>query len=739
MKKAAVFALALVLLLPAVCFASSVIMSDNGFLFVSGGFPLGVQGDLLAGVGFVSSAEPPLSADLMQNELTWSIGGLVLADQLQYGATVYTNYAGGTIKISLDPAMNGNYGTNPPNVTSPASFEDGEPFLIGTIVTARMSYNTTRQNGVLQATVNFTNGTAFPTLLQPDGNIVEFTFGPDDPNIPGGYVLQVIGSITAPALCAVRGNVSYVFDSGSCTKCEGITRLVLNYAGTADLSTVSITGGVHFEVTGHQLTITPGSSSTELPGSITISVGGEEAQIQTSCSRPLDPGNVIGSFTVTSVSKIIVPCEAECEGISRLVLQYNGIGDAATVSVSCGSAASVDGALITILPTGTELADNTTVTIGDDAATINTSCDQPLEVGYVFGEYEVVAVDKIASGGGETMPSSGPVVGATVDLLDGEGIAHSTLTDENGDYVFYDLPISDEAVSLVVPLGYSAVTATEVDLVCAPGDIATVDFVVRRMATEDMPRSVGFWKHQVTCALDGKQKGVQVPAGELVQLFAQVHERFDKYFAVFIPVVTLEDLNDVLSVTKGTMYEKARMQFAALALNVVSNRLSTWQFISADHATASQAITYIGGLLTDDMTGNDELAKDIAEAIVNGQTVGAGVIPLTIGQIAYSPPKHKPESGESAAIRNVGNYPNPFNPNTIITYELGREAPVTLAIYNVLGQKVRDLVRDELQNGLNEVPWDGRDNGGRALGSGIYFYRLAAGREVVTNRIILLR
>jgi len=92
-----------------------------------------------------------------------------------------------------------------------------------------------------------------------------------------------------------------------------------------------------------------------------------------------------------------------------------------------------------------------------------------------------------------------------------------------------------------------------------------------------------------------------------------------------------------------------------------------------------------------------------------------------------------------AAIRNVSNYPNPFNPMTNIAYELDREAPVTLAIYNVLGQKVRDLVRGEIQKGLNEVKWDGQDNGGRDLGSGIYFCRLMAGREVITHRIVLIR
>ncbi len=739
MRIANVLAAVLLLILPTYAAAGSVIMNDNGFLYVDGGFPFGSEGDQLAGVGFVSSTIPPIDVDLTQNELTWSVSGLVLADQFVYGTTVYSYYSEGIVKIYLDPAMNADYGTNPPNPSSPATFEDGEQFLIGTIITARMTYNTVYQNGVLQALVNFTNGTALPDLPEPNGNIVEFTFGPYDPNIPYGYVLQAIGKITAPALCTVKGNVSYVFDSGSCERCEGITRLVLNYTGAGDLSTVSITGGVQTEVMGNQLTITPVAPDSELPGNIHITVGCDEIDIHTSCSRPIDPGNVIGDFTVTSVDKIIVPCEAEvCEGITRLVLQYNGIGDPTTVAVSDGAVASVDGNLITILPTGDELTGNTTITIGDDEATIHTSCSQPLDVGFVYGEYKVTAVDKVFSGGG-VMPSSGPVVGATVDLIDGEGNIHSTLTDENGNYIFFDVATTDISVSLVVPLGYYPVTPTSVDLVCAPGDVAIVDFVVERVATQDKPRSVGFWKHQVNCALNGKQKGVQVPADQLILLFDQVHDRFDQYFEVFIPVVTLEDFYEVLSVKGGTMYEKGRKQFAALLLNVVSNRLATWQFISEDNATVSQAITYVGNMLIDGDDSNDELAKDIAEIIVNDQIVGAGVIPLDIGQIAYSPPKPDSVDDVPSMILSAGNYPNPFNPVTTITYELKRDLPVDLAIYNVLGQKVRDLVRGEIQMGLNAVSWDGRDDAGRQLVSGVYFYRLKVGVEVVTNRIVMIR
>ncbi len=720
---------------PASSAAESVIMNDNGYLYVDGAFPYALEGDKLGGVGFVSSTSPPISADLSLNEMTWSLSDLVIADQFEVGTKVYTNFSGGTIRIYLDPAMNADYGTNPTDPVTLISFEDGDLFLQGTITAAYMMYDTAYEFGNLVTLVNFTNGTGMVDLEEPNGNIVQYTFGPNDPNIPTGYVLQSVGTISVPALCTVKGNVSFVYDPDDCYKCDGITRLVLDYSGSGDLSTVSITGGVNFEVLGTQLIITPNDLEDKLPGNIKITVGTDEVDIHTSCSRPIEIGNVIDGFSVMDIEKIIIPCEeANCDGITKLVLQYNGVGDVTTVTVSEGAYATVDGDQITILPTGDELKGNTTVTIDGDEATIHTSCSQPLEIGFVFGEYEVIDVEKVFTGGGGS-PTSGPVVGVTVDLVDGEGNSHTTLTDEDGNYIFYDVATEDISVSIIVPLGYEPITPTDVDIVCLPGDVAVVDFVLKRMATQDKPRSCGFWKHQVTSALKGKQKGVQVPASELLVLFEMIHSRFDQYFEIFIPVVTLEDFNSVFSLKSPTMYEKARRQFAGLLLNVVSNRLSTWQFASDDDATVSQAITYVSQLLIDGDDSNDELAKDIAEMINLETTVGAGVIPLDIGYIAY----WKDGRIVPDMISNVGNYPNPFNPVTTITYELNSRMPVFLTIYNVRGQKVKELIRGEFQSGYNTVGWDGRNDLGRQVSAGVYYYSIKAGNQVVTRRMVMVR
>lgn len=86
------------------------------------------------------------------------------------------------------------------------------------------------------------------------------------------------------------------------------------------------------------------------------------------------------------------------------------------------------------------------------------------------------------------------------------------------------------------------------------------------------------------------------------------------------------------------------------------------------------------------------------------------------------------------------NYPNPFNPTTQINYALPRSSQVTLTIFNVLGRKVRELVRKRRQPaGIHTVEWDGKDDSGTAVASGVYLYRIKAGDFVKSRKMILVR
>ena len=84
-------------------------------------------------------------------------------------------------------------------------------------------------------------------------------------------------------------------------------------------------------------------------------------------------------------------------------------------------------------------------------------------------------------------------------------------------------------------------------------------------------------------------------------------------------------------------------------------------------------------------------------------------------------------------------YPNPFNPETAIRYQLSSAGKVELAIYDITGRRVRVLVRGVQNAGVHTAVWDGRDHGGRAVASGIYLYRLVSREQVRTRRMVLMR
>ena len=86
------------------------------------------------------------------------------------------------------------------------------------------------------------------------------------------------------------------------------------------------------------------------------------------------------------------------------------------------------------------------------------------------------------------------------------------------------------------------------------------------------------------------------------------------------------------------------------------------------------------------------------------------------------------------------NYPNPFNPETAISFTLPEKSEVSLDIYNVLGRRVIRLIENpSLPAGTHKIVWDGRDQNGRSLASGVYFYRLSVGNESHSRKMILLK
>ncbi|UCG52008.1 MAG: T9SS type A sorting domain-containing protein [Candidatus Latescibacterota bacterium] len=107
--------------------------------------------------------------------------------------------------------------------------------------------------------------------------------------------------------------------------------------------------------------------------------------------------------------------------------------------------------------------------------------------------------------------------------------------------------------------------------------------------------------------------------------------------------------------------------------------------------------------------------------------------------ITVTPARVQPVAAASATGLR-GNYPNPFNPQTVIEYGIGVGMSVSLKIYNARGQLVRTLVDDEPHGvGVFRKIWDGRDNQGNAMSTGIYFYRLLGNGVIDTGKMVLLK
>jgi flagellar hook assembly protein FlgD len=85
------------------------------------------------------------------------------------------------------------------------------------------------------------------------------------------------------------------------------------------------------------------------------------------------------------------------------------------------------------------------------------------------------------------------------------------------------------------------------------------------------------------------------------------------------------------------------------------------------------------------------------------------------------------------------NFPNPFNPTTTIQFQVPEAGEVSIVIYDMLGQVVKELFAENVQAGKYSVDWNGVNNSGLKMSSGSYIYRMTAGNFIETKEMILLK
>jgi len=165
-------------------------------------------------------------------------------------------------------------------------------------------------------------------------------------------------------------------------------------------------------------------------------------------------------------------------------------------------------------------------------------------------------------------------------------------------------------------------------------------------------------------------------------------------------------------------------------------------FTMQAHLTTSHRDALMSQIQPDNIIALHLLSGNISsiQQQVNNLYPGATVFttPLqtfTLNVTSIAGGNHTPER-----FNLMQNYPNPFNPTTTISYSLPQTSKVSLTIHNLLGQQVRSLVQNKTQSaGTYAVQWNGKDDSGKQVATGTYFYKIQAGDFVQRRKLVLLR
>jgi hypothetical protein len=128
--------------------------------------------------------------------------------------------------------------------------------------------------------------------------------------------------------------------------------------------------------------------------------------------------------------------------------------------------------------------------------------------------------------------------------------------------------------------------------------------------------------------------------------------------------------------------------------------------------------------------------KNLDMAVAN---YNSGNVSVLLNLSNASSAVEEEEQSEISCFHLSQNYPNPFNPSTEIQFEIPRSGLVSLEIFNILGQRVRQLLADHLERGRHEIAWDGKNDNGEQLANGVYLYRITAGDFSDAKKMILLK
>ncbi len=168
---------------------------------------------------------------------------------------------------------------------------------------------------------------------------------------------------------------------------------------------------------------------------------------------------------------------------------------------------------------------------------------------------------------------------------------------------------------------------------------------------------------------------------------------------------------------------------------------------AVESITGSNNINFWGPQLANLDSDGDGFSNGVELQDPNGEWTPGSAAPGDLAAVTHpgDPNDFPPVTSvdELAEIPNNyqlgNNYPNPFNPTTNITFSIPENSNVLMEVYNTLGEKVRTLVNENYSSGSYTTLWNGRDDFGFEVNSGVYIYRMVTNNFVDTKRMILMK
>ncbi|MCB5268640.1 MAG: chitobiase/beta-hexosaminidase C-terminal domain-containing protein [Candidatus Cloacimonetes bacterium] len=204
---------------------------------------------------------------------------------------------------------------------------------------------------------------------------------------------------------------------------------------------------------------------------------------------------------------------------------------------------------------------------------------------------------------------------------------------------------------------------------------------------------------------------------------------------VYIPTVTIAQLNGDVGVNT---YQSRLVHINDVHFDSPSGNYATNPAVNYAISDATGAMTFRTSFYDVDYIGTPMHQGDISmRGIIAHFQSGAQITPRMLAD--FNPTSNNDPVVSPAGITLIGNYPNPFNPSTTIQFSMDKAAPATVSIYNQKGQMVKSYDLPTAEKGINNLHWDGTDNSGNAVSSGVYHFRLKSGSYSSTKKMILMK